>query len=270
MPLLDSISKLPVETPSLFIDLKGDNLGRHGSVTILSLHIAPTQTTYLLDIRTLGNAAFSTSNAHGISLKAVLESLTIPKVFFDMRNASDALFALFKISVNNVKDLQLMELACRKGSRKFVSSLAKCIENESQIFEAAKAKWRLARARDPRLFDGAGSSCYRVFDGRPWTPEIVQYFSQDVVMLPSLYAAYNGKLSQSGEAFWRVQVRETTKSRIKLSQSLNYDGKSKHNALGWSDEEIEDDRESWNEDIMMEIAAGQYVLNEHDNWVRRA
>lgn len=268
--LLDSISNLPVEPPSLYIDLKGDNLGRLGSITVFSMHIAPSHTTYLLDIHSLGNAAFSTSNAHGTSLKTVLESLTIPKVFFDIRNASDALFALFKISVNNVKDLQLMELACRKGSRKFVSSLAKCIENESQISEGAKAQWRLARARGPRLFDGAGSSCYRVFDERPWTPEIVQYFNQDVVLLPGLYNAYNGKLSQPGEAFWRVQVRESTKSRIKLSQSLNYDGKSKHNAVGWSDEEIEDDLESWNEDIMMEIAAGQCVLNEHDDWVRRA
>jgi exonuclease 3'-5' domain-containing protein 1 len=74
------------------------------------------------------------------SLKTILESPTIPKVFFDIRNDSDALFSHFQISVDGIKDLQLMELASRKGSQNLVARLAKCIEKESPVSTAAKAE----------------------------------------------------------------------------------------------------------------------------------
>jgi len=145
LPLLDSIANLAVDPPSLYIDLEGIALGRHGSISILSLYIAPTKKAYLIDIHSLGEAAFSTTTSSGTSLKTILESSTIPKVVFDIRNDSDALFSLFQISVDGIKDLQLIELASRTGSRKFVSGLAKCIEKESPISAAAKTEWRLAK-----------------------------------------------------------------------------------------------------------------------------
>ena len=270
MPLLDSIANLPVNPPSLYIDLKGIDLGRHGSIAILSLHIAPTQKTYLIDIHSLGRAAFSTTNNSGTSLKTILESSTIPKVVFDIRGDSDALFGLFQISVAGIKDLQLMELAYRTGSREFVSSLAKCIEKESPISAAAKTEWRFTKERGHRLFAPEKGGRYEIFNERPLKPEIIEYCKQDVVLFPGLYDVYNIKLRQPGEAYWRVHVRETTKDRIKLSQSSGYDDKSKHNALGWNDQTIEDDIESWNDMIMMEASAGQYVLNENDDWVPAA
>ncbi|KAE8450344.1 hypothetical protein EG329_006418 [Mollisiaceae sp. DMI_Dod_QoI] len=229
LPLLDSIANLTVDPPSLYMDLEGIDLGRHGSMSILSLYIAPTQKTYLIDIHRLGSAAFSITNNSGTTLKTVLESSTIPKVVFDIRNDSDALFSLFQISVDGIKDLQLMELASRTGSRKFLSGLSKCIEKERPISPAAKTEWRLTKECGPWL----------------------------------------SKLRRPEQAFWRSKVRETTKDRIKLSQSSDYDGKSKRNAFGWSDQTIEDDMESWNDMIMMEALAGQYVMNENDDWVPR-
>ena len=50
LPLLDSI----VDPPSLYIDLEGSDLGHYDSISILSLHIAPTQRTYFIDIYALG------------------------------------------------------------------------------------------------------------------------------------------------------------------------------------------------------------------------
>jgi len=41
LPLLDSTTNLAVNPPSLHIDLEGVGLGRHGSISILSLHVAP-------------------------------------------------------------------------------------------------------------------------------------------------------------------------------------------------------------------------------------
>jgi exonuclease 3'-5' domain-containing protein 1 len=105
LPLLDSISNLPVDPPSLYLDMEGIDLGRHGSISVLSLHIGPTQMTYLIDIHSLRKAAFLTTNNSGTSMQTTLESLTIPKVVFHIRNDLDALFSLFQISVDCIKDL---------------------------------------------------------------------------------------------------------------------------------------------------------------------
>ncbi|KAH8723848.1 hypothetical protein GQ44DRAFT_773722 [Phaeosphaeriaceae sp. PMI808] len=110
LPLLDSITNL-VDPPSLYIGLEGIDVVHHGSISVLSLHIAPTQKNYLIDIYNLGRAAFSTINNNRTSLKTILESSTIPKVVFDICDDSDALFNLFQILVTGVKDLQLMEPA---------------------------------------------------------------------------------------------------------------------------------------------------------------
>ncbi|KFY70464.1 hypothetical protein V498_10343 [Pseudogymnoascus sp. VKM F-4517 (FW-2822)] len=265
--LLDSIVNLATEPPSLYIDLEGIALGRRGSISILSLHIAPTKETYLIDIYSLKEAAFSTTNSKGTSLKTVLESPTIPKVIFDIRNDSDALFGLFGVSVDGIKDLQLMELATRMGSRGFLSSLVNCIARESPISAAAKAEWSLTKERGSRLFDPAKGGHYEVFNERPLKSEVVQYCHGDVALLPGLYGVYNAKLRQTGEAFWRVHVRHETKERIKLSQGPSYDARSKGKAVGWDDEHIREQMDDWNDDIMMEHFAGDYVLNENDEWV---
>jgi len=267
LPLLDIIANLAVNPPSLYIDLEGIALGRHGSISILSLYIAPTKKTYFIDIHSLGEAAFSATTNSGTSLKTVLESSTIPKVVFDIRNNSNALFSLFQISIDGIKDLQLMELASRTGSREFVSDLAMCIENESPISVAAKIEWRLINERGCRLLAPEMGGRYEVFNERPLKHEIIQYCTQDVALLPDLYDVYSAKLRQREQTFWRVYVREMTSTRIKLSQSLGYDGNSNNKALGWNDQTIEQEMDCWNEVIMTEGIAGTHVLNDDDNWV---
>lgn len=267
LPLLDSITSLAVEPPSLYIDLKGMSLGRHGSISILSLYIAPTRETYLIDIYNLKEAAFSITTTSGTSLKTILESPTIPKVVFDIRNDSDALFSLFQISVAGIKDVQLMELATRNGSRRLLSSLTTCIEDESPISALERITWRVAKDRGHLLFDPEMGGRFEVFNERPLKPDIIQYCQQDVALLAALYGVYNDKLRQVGQAFWRVQVRGDTEDRIKLSQGPDYNGKSASMALGWDDQLLEEYSDSWNDEIMMEARDGTYVLNENDDWV---
>lgn len=119
--LLDHIGNVPTSPPSLFLDLEGVNLGRHGSISIISLYVASSGNIYLVDVHCLGKLVFETSNNRGTSLKSILESSTIPKVIFDVRNDSNALFSEYQISVNGIKDLQLMELAARRESKDFVA-----------------------------------------------------------------------------------------------------------------------------------------------------
>jgi exonuclease 3'-5' domain-containing protein 1 len=84
-------------------------------------------------------------------------------------------------------------------------------------------------------------------------------------LLPGLYGVYSAKLRQPRQAFWRVHVSETTKNRIKLLQRPSYDGNSKIKALRWDDQSIDQEIDSWNEDIMMEAMAGTHVLNKDDH-----
>ncbi len=152
LSLLDNLTNLPSHPPSLYIKLEGIYLGRDGSISILSLYLATTKMTYLVDIHVLCGLAFSTTNKNGDSLKVILEKPTIPKVFFDIRNDSDALFSNYQISVDGIRDLQLMELATRNFSKQFVAGLAKCIRNCTSIRSAMKAEWQHSRDSGAQLF----------------------------------------------------------------------------------------------------------------------
>jgi exonuclease 3'-5' domain-containing protein 1 len=268
--LLDNLNNLPTNPPSLYVDLEGVKLSRHGTISILSLYLATTKKTYLIDVHVLGGAAFSTPNSAGNSLKAILESPTIPKVFFDVRNDSDALFSHYNISVDGIKDLQLMELATRNFSREYIAGLAKCIRKCGTISSSVKAEWQLGKDSTSRLYDPKRGGRYEVFNQRPMKPEIVRYCAWDVALLPELWKAYSAGLRPAGQAFWRRKVRAATEERIKLSQSAGYDPHAKSKTRGpWYPEQIEQDIENWNDDILSLPLEGM-VLNEDDQWVDAA
>ena len=260
LSLLDNLTGLAVDPPSLYLDLEGVKLGRHGSISIISLYVAPIKKIYLIDIHDLGKIAFTTTNSSAISLKTILESPTIPKVVFDIRNDSDALYSLFQISVDGILDLQLMELATRKGSKDFVSGLAKCIEKENHISAAAKVDWQRRKESASRLYEPRKGGRYEVFEERPMKPEIVKYCAWTVALLPGLYKVYNGKLCGPEEAFWQAQVREATRDRINLSQSPGYDGEAESKVRGpWNKQDIERAIEAWNDDVMFDTLIGDVI-----------
>lgn len=71
---LDTLVDLPTAPPSLYLDLEGVNLCRHGTLTIMQLFVAPQNHAYLIDVYVLGEAAFSTKGANGQTFKDILES----------------------------------------------------------------------------------------------------------------------------------------------------------------------------------------------------
>jgi exonuclease 3'-5' domain-containing protein 1 len=261
--LLDDVTSLPTSPPSLFLDFEGDNLGRHGSISIISLFVAPRNAVYLVDVHCLGGEAFTIAN-NNVSFKAILESSTIPKVFFDVRNDSDALFNLYQVSLNGVKDIQLMELGCRPGpesSKKYVADLAKCVAKSSAIPDPQRQDWQRVKQDAARLFDTQKHGFLHIFSKRPLRSEIEQYCIQNVIVLPGLHDVYDAKLRRPSEKFWQVQVQQATKDRIKLSQTLQEQDGSK--TLGpWSEWEIEQAVEEWNEDVMFNAMHE----DEDDDW----
>jgi exonuclease 3'-5' domain-containing protein 1 len=103
--LIDIIVSLCTSPLSLYLDLEGVNLSRHGSVCILQAHNYTDGRTCIIDIHTLGDKISSTVRTSGQTLKGILESDSIPKVFFDIRNDLDILFSHVQIRLASVHDL---------------------------------------------------------------------------------------------------------------------------------------------------------------------
>ena len=173
---LITLISLAVDPSSLYLYLEGVKLVRHDSISIISLYVLPRKKIYLVDIHRLGKTAFSTTNSSTTSLKTILESPTIPKAIFDIRNDSDALFSHYEIFVDGIKDLQLMELATRKDSKDFVAGLAKCIEKDSPVSTAVKVEWQRTKEGASRLYDPKKGGRYEIFNERPMRSEIVHLY----------------------------------------------------------------------------------------------
>lgn len=228
--LVDSIANLPNDPPSLYLDVEGVDLSRHGTISIIQLLVLPENHVYLIDVHTLKDTAFSTpgkNNDHQ-TLKTILESSDIQKAIFDVRNDSDALYAHFRISLAGIQDIQLMELACRTFSRRLVNGLSKCIENDAMLTAQEKQTWKDVKDRGVKLFSPQHGGSYEVFNQRPLSYLVESYCVQDVQFLPRLWSIYTSRMTTQ----WRIKVETATRERIILSQSAAYRPKGPHRALG--------------------------------------
>lgn len=254
--VIDAVIELPTNMPSLFVDLEGIWLGRHGSISIMSLYLFPKKRVYLIDIHRLGTEAFNIVNGKGKSLKYILESSVILKVLFDVRHDSDALFSHYNISLDGIRDVQLMEYGTRKGPKDFLAGLGRCVEKDSMLSAAEKRAWMLTKENARRLFDPALGGRYEIFNERPIPPVIAKYCAGDVTLLPDLFNTYNAKLLRPGEEYEVVRVLEATKEWIKLSQSPTFDGTSTTNARGpWYRESVKEVSNQW-DDVLNSALVG--------------
>ena len=232
--LLDSIHALttfPHEIPSLYLDAEGTRLSRNGTLAILQMLVPPLSHVYLVDVTVLGALAFSTPSSKkgsSFTLKTVLESADTLKVFFDVRNDSDALFSLYGIRLAGTTDLQLMELAARNDGRKWLRGLKTCIERHSGMTANEMYEWLTGKEKGRELFAPESGGSYEVFSQRPLREEVWKYCVQDVVVMPQLWIYYEARLS----AKWKGIVLKTSRERIAESQRPGYDGEGRHRARG--------------------------------------
>ncbi|EHK41511.1 hypothetical protein TRIATDRAFT_28531 [Trichoderma atroviride IMI 206040] len=225
--MVDSLKGLPTSPPSIYIDLEGVKLCRHGTISILQMYIHPLDRVYLVDVLVLGDESFSTCGESGLSFKNILESREIPKVFFDVRNDSDALHHHFQIKLAGILDLQLMELATRNTPRRFVSGLAKCIERDAPLSYSERRNWMRIKDQGNRLFKPEDGGSYEVFIERPLQRDISLYCAQDVQILPRLWEHYGKKITVS----WMQKVIRVSEKRVEESQSPGYTPNGRHKAL---------------------------------------
>lgn len=95
--LVDILAPLEQTRGSIYLDLEGINLSRHGSISLLQIFVPSCERPFIVDVHTLGIQTFNVSTSEGKTLKNVLESNIIKKHLFDARNDCDALYALFGV-----------------------------------------------------------------------------------------------------------------------------------------------------------------------------
>jgi exonuclease 3'-5' domain-containing protein 1 len=250
-------------SPTMYLDLEGVDLCRHGSISILTLLIntgATVGRVCLIDVHTLGAQAFKTAGAEGKTLQDILQDERLPKVFFDARNDSDALFAHFGIALQGVEDVQLMESATRKttASRKFLNSLKNCAEDigPSTFGRNQLAGWKLAKTKGEQLFKAELGGSYDVFNLRPIPEGVISYCTGDVKILPELRDRFWARRTNQ----WRELVVEETKKRIAASQRLEYQPYGRHRTMA-----------PWTESQNILLDQWNYGLSrpvqDYDDWV---
>ncbi|RAH80329.1 hypothetical protein BO86DRAFT_433349 [Aspergillus japonicus CBS 114.51] len=250
---MDSPPVTIVDTPEAVSKLMDDLL------------VKPTEhfQTYLVDVHTLGETAFSTPAAdNATTLKTIFESPTRTKVFFDVRNDSDALKVLYNVVLEGVEDVQIMELGFRRWSGGgWLRGLRACVSDSTQLGLSAEEKnrWLENKWQMMRKFRSEGAAAENHDLGltqRPLTPEAVAYSVGDVVLLPQLQREYMASLDD----FWMWFVARETAARVKESQDEGYVPDGPHKALvPWSVLDFQERIEEYN--LMIE---DEYSTDDND------
>ncbi|KAI0582679.1 3-5 exonuclease domain [Pyrenophora tritici-repentis] len=230
----------------------------------------PQLTNSNLDIEAAQSAPAGLGTAAApVTLKTILESPTIPKVFFDVRNDSDALFTHYKVALSCIHDLQVMELATRPmttgNSRQFLCSLSTCIRDNAPLSSTDLAAWTAIKEAGNALFDPKKGGSYSVFETRPLRTEVQDYCVQDVVYMPLLWDIFEhriqkdrmdeAELAQMAEeyekdkkkmGFWETMVKEAVVLRISVTWETWYRPNGVHKRKGcWTWGQIREARRRW-------------------------
>ena len=118
------------QSPSIYVDCEGENLGRDGTLTHINLYLPKQNEAFILDVDITGDTALRIAGKRNQrDLASILKDSDIKKAIFDVRSDSDALFAHHNIVLDGIVDLQLIESATCKSKKtaQRLSSLSACI-----------------------------------------------------------------------------------------------------------------------------------------------
>jgi len=184
--------------PTLAVDLEGVNLGRHGTITIIT--VATRDVVFLFDLLKLGAGAFERG------LKSLLEDPAAEKLMFDCRHDADALWHLYGVFLDGVLDLQLMDILLRRNmlhstsfpvhSRK-LHMIHKGVERLNGY--GSCAAYHVAELkREMAAFKDVGKNLLLrqqdLWNRRPLTEEMISYCCVDTSPMFRLFDALSGKM----------------------------------------------------------------------------
>jgi exonuclease 3'-5' domain-containing protein 1 len=221
------------DDPRIIVDLEGNNLGAKGDISLLVVHVEHFNKTYLVDMLTLGKSAFTFfidhfrctghEDTHGVaetvSLKSVLESEEWPKLLWDCRTDSNALYFLYGVDLKGVEDVQLYE------NLQFTYYWDSCYPEKNYLLGLAKAIDRYAKTpqsvkADLVMLKTSFNGRYHLFGMRPLSDEAIKYATNDVQHLGPMLDTFAKKLNSQE----RYMVKIETKNRLDFSRREDFAG----------------------------------------------
>ena len=213
------LSSQPTEAPSLFVHLEGSRISRTGVLSLLAIYVAPLKHTYLIDLVTLGPAAFSGPSP---SLRTILSSPTIPKVFFDVRLPADALFHLHNVELQNVTDLQVWAAALRWSQFTALESKAQCIRKDAGMTKPWNQTFHPRLEAVQAQLDPARGGSMELWNARPLRADLVQLAIHHAALLSGMMTRYKSVSRNDWE-----KIDTVTRRRIKAIHGPPMKGRAK-------------------------------------------
>lgn len=219
--LVKSLSKLPVGQIPLYIGCKTSQLdGGKDAISLLQLFVLPQNHIYLIDVHALGSPVFTMMERDGQSLRSILQSDLIPKVFFDVRLDCYLLFTHFGIALQCVQDIQLMDWVSRSPdlsplSRQPFRTLFRCLRSDARIPQREKDNWQAVYNAARSLYDPCMGGSLQAFSDRPLKKDVRAYCVLNLQYLPGLHNLYWDRLIKLERE--QMLTTETT-MRLRLNQ----------------------------------------------------
>ncbi|EFR01940.1 hypothetical protein MGYG_04941 [Nannizzia gypsea CBS 118893] len=230
---LASLRAIEMDPVPLFIEFKGINVGRKGTLLIISIYVRSEKTIYLIDIHTLGAEAFRIQDSTGATLKSIFECTVLRKAVFDLRNGADILYSQYDVSMGGVEDIQLMEWATREGPRKYVKMLSTCVQDDSFLSIEDKARWKFNDESGKELFwpERSSEMSHKRLKWDTLPAEIKDHCADSVMVLPGLFNVYATRPEQKG-SFWSPNLRAAINTRLSYTKEKGFDVYCRSNVYG--------------------------------------
>eukprot|EP00392_Amoebophrya_sp_AT5.2_P007192 g7206.t1 len=173
--LLDLLKKIDrLDERLIAVDFEGVKLCRTGQLCLIQMTLSSHPSiVYVIDVFMLSqNAMYGVQTSKGTTLKSILESEDIEKVWFDPRNDADALWHQFNVFPKKIFDLQLAEVSYVQGLNKVLLSCHALDATQKKFSEHIGLLGK-------NLFEPACGGDYMVFQKRPLDPQILVYSAHD-------------------------------------------------------------------------------------------
>ncbi|KAJ9138209.1 3-5 exonuclease [Pleurostoma richardsiae] len=215
------LSSIPPSS-TLYFDLEGNRLSRHGTITLITILVHPHDVLWLIDVIAIGKGTFTVALSDGRSLKSILEDPDIPKYIWDVRNDADALWALYQVGIKGVTDIQLLENVSRAGDKTYVHGLDKTVQSDLKLGFMELHRWMRTKREVKTLM------ATDIFSTRPMDSKTTQYCVNDVIHLPALHALYLKGIGRDS----LLRVKEESARRVDEAHSPGYEPLSRNKTLG--------------------------------------
>lgn len=161
--------------------------------------------------------------ARGTTLKSVLESNEVEKVWFDPRNDSDALYHQFGVAASHIFDLQLAEVASRRSQGLnvgFVQGLNKVLMSCPALDPTQKKFSEHIGNLGKNLFEPACGGDYTIFQKRPLDPQILVYSAHDARYMLELRSTLIENIKDFDA--WRPRIFDASQARANWCMNPEY------------------------------------------------